>query len=303
MKTRRNGDDHTAEMDLGGVVTKTDSRPWYRSALAERVSPRYRKTRAAAFVVFGLGKAVRKGTTTVAVAGGLAAKGKVQAKREERRRRREDPEWQYARRTGGAVFLCMACRTKFPSARQLNDHFVIEHLDEEPLAKSKPVKRNPASHKTYAKPPMGGRTKTGKRTPGRAQILESTYGAPARAIGVRGMETSTAARMVRAAGRQMADSSPQSLTELREQVLGMERALAVLGEGFEDYARTLRSDHGKREALASEVVNPHFGKAVQGLTEAQVALSAFIFNFEDIYGPAIRAAARGGHGGTKFIAS
>lgn len=117
------------------------------------------------------------------------------------------------------------------------------------------------------------------------------------------METSTAARMVRAAGRQMADSSPQSLTELREQVLGMERALAVLSEGFEDYARTLRADHGKRKGLASEVVNPHFGKAVQGLTDAQVALSAFIYNFEDLYGPAIRAAVRGGHGGTEFIAS
>lgn len=302
MKTRRNGDDHTAEMDFGGVVTKTDSRPWYRSALAERVSPRYRKTRAAAFVLFGLGKAVRKGTVTVAVAGGLAAKGKVQAKREERRQRRDDPEWQYARRFGGAVFFCMACREKFPSARRLNDHFVIDHLDEQPLAKPKPVGRNPQHQKTYTKPPMGSRTRPGKRAPGRTQVLESAYGVHAKAIGVRGMETSTAARMVRAAGRQMADSSPQSLRELREQVLGMERALNVLSEGFEDYARTLRADHGKRKGLASEVVNPHFGKAVQGLTEAQVALSAFIFNFEDKYGPAIRAAASDGHGGTDFLA-
>lgn len=300
MKTRRNGDDHTAEFDLGGVVTPPNSRPWYRSALAEKISPRHRKTRIAAFVILGLGKAVRRGT----VAGGVAVKGKVQATRAQRKEIREDPEWQYSRRFGGAVFLCAPCRTKFPSARLLNDHFVLEHMDEEWLARPKPtppVQRHPATPKTYTpKPPTNRRPQTGKRASGQAQ--HAAYRAPATTIGKRAMNKTVAARMIHAAGVRIAESSPQTLTELREQVLGVEQALGVLREGFEQYARTLRAEHGRREGLAPEIVNPHFGRASQGIADAETALAAFIFNFEEQFGPAIRAAANGGHGGAQFLA-
>lgn len=300
MKTRRNGDDHTAETDFGGVVTPYNSRPWYRSALAEKVPPRFRKTRVAAFVLLGFGKAVRVGTVT----SGAVVRSKVQTVRAERKEIRENPEWQYSRRFGGAVFLCAPCRTKFPSARLLNDHFVVEHMDEEWLAQPKPkppVRRHPATPRTYTpKPPTNRRPQTGKRASGQAQ--HAAYRAHATTIGKRAMNKTVAARMIHAAGVRIAESSPQTLTELREQILGAEQALGVLREGFEQYARTLRADHGRREGLAPEIVNPHFGRVSQGITEAETALAAFIFNFEEQFGPAIRAAANGGHGGTQFLA-
>lgn len=302
--TRRNESEHPAEPIVGGVFMdeRTDPLPWYHSALASRVPPQHRKARIAAYVVFGLGKAIRKGTKHVAVASGLAAKGKANAVRERRKQRREDPEWQYARRFGGAVFLCAPCREKFPSARRLNDHFVIEHLDEGWASRPAPIKRNPASRRTTAKPPTTRRPRTGKRAPGRAEALVRAYGKHADQIGARAMNETIHGRMIRAAGRHLSDQSPQALSDLRDDVLGLQKALGVLREGLEDYARTLRTAHGKRKPLAASVVNPYFGKTVAGLSDAETALLAFLFNFEAEFGPVIVAVNEDGHGGTEFLA-
>lgn len=285
--------------------------PWYRSTLADRVPRKYRKTRIAAFVLFGTVKAVRIGTTRTAVAGGRFTGRRVADARARRLERLEDPEWQFRRRLGGSMFLCAPCRAQFGSATHLNRHFEDVH-DNEPLASapSPPprVRRRPDSNKTRTAPTTTSRSPKqghGKRVPDtrRTAAAVKAYRTPMREIGDRAVTDNLPARMVRAGALRFGQSDPKTLGEMRELVLGMERALAHLRDGTEDLARTLRTARTHRTAINPELVNPYFGRAVSGLEAAEIAFTSFIAAFEQEYADAIRTARTDGHGGVNFLAS
>lgn len=299
---------------------------WYRSELAFRIPRRYRKTRGLAILVFGATKAVGTGGGKVITGAGRGGLRMARGGRDRARQRRAERRWSvqdvfatgaddapdlnrhFGKRFGGGGLYCSPCGTRYRSMEKFNDHFLMVHMDDEPVAvvveppkAQRPIRSRPKPQRAQPQPI---RRPAKKKRDDRMVVVLAKYRDRIDEIGARAMSTEPIAQQLRATAARFAEQNPTGRSEMYLQVAAMEKGLAALREGIETYAMRLRRPHRDRTAIAVELVRPDFKAADEALENAERALARFVARFEDINGLAIRVAqGELPNGGTKFLGS
>lgn len=174
------------------------------------------------------------------------------------------------RRWGRTQYLCMTCSRKYKSVRGLNKHFESVHarepLPRDHVAPMKVINRD-GTTRVRVSPP---RTRP-------ATITTSTRSA--------NPMDSTIARTLKAAWARMAEARPTKLSEIRDDMIGLEQVLGgAAGEAILAYrAHLIRLDF---DPLALR----NLPKAISLLEEASKEFSATIALIEEAYAADIIAA-------------
>lgn len=177
------------------------------------------------------------------------------------------------RRLGRTQYLCMTCGRKYKSVRGLNKHFESVHASEPlPRDHAGPVRviGRDGTAKVWVSPPRTRSTTTTSSTRS-ANPMNSTI-----------------AQTLRAAWARMAEARPTKLSEIRDDMVGLEQVLGgSAGEAILAYrAHLVRNLHFDPVTVQGLV------KANQHLEDAGKAFSAVIAIIEEAYAADIVAAKR-----------
>lgn len=178
------------------------------------------------------------------------------------------------RRLFRAQYMCSACSRKFSSAYGLNKHFSGSHAFE-PLPKERgkttKVTGRDGTEKVRVRVKTARAATTGKNT--------TTYAGSATPM------NSAAAQALKAAWGRLKESKPTKLSEIRDDMIGVEQALGgYAGEAIEEYrAHLIRLGF-------DPVTVQNLLKAVAQLEEVGKRFSAVIAIIEEAYAKDIAAA-------------
>lgn len=143
----------------------------------------------------------------------------------------------------------------------------------------------------------GGRHRTGHRLPGArsAADLVNAYRENINKIGARIVDLNDTTTRLRYAATAFGQAPrPDTLADLRNLCVGMERAMGALRDGIEDFGLTLKrpaTPDGKGGGnLDPTLVNPYFNRAKEHADGIGMAFTQFIAAFEAFYAVEIRLA-------------
>lgn len=184
------------------------------------------------------------------------------------------------RRRFRAQYLCFACGRKYISAYGLNKHYQQVHANElSPAQRLEPgkIRGFHATGKVRVRPP---------RTP-------STNKTATRTRSANPMDSSIA-RALKAAWGHMSEARPRKLSEIRNDMVGLEQVLGGhAGEAIDNYRAHLIRNVGFDPVTVQQLM-----RAKATLEEAGKAFSAVIATIDDVYAADI-AAARKRKGGMR----
>lgn len=178
------------------------------------------------------------------------------------------------RRLGRTQFLCLVCGRKYRSAYGLNQHFRRVHDGKE---------RPPPSARPRI---LGGGNLQKVRV--RPTANRSTQAAPKKKSSQRSANpvNSTIAQALKAAWSRMAEARPYKLSEIRDDMVGLEQALGgFAAEGIAQYRAHLIRNVGFNPITVQRLV-----KATEQLEEAGQSFSAVIAAIDEYYADDIAAA-------------
>lgn len=184
------------------------------------------------------------------------------------------------RRRFRTQYLCFACNRKYRSAYGLNKHHQQVHANEPKLAQQpEPMKirGHHATGKVRVRPPAAsGTNKTTTKTRS-ANPMDSVI-----------------ARALKTAWGHMSEARPRKLSEIRNDMVGLEQALtAYAGEAINEYRA-----HLVRNVGFDPVTVQRLTTAIAQLEEAGKSFSAVIATIDEVYAADI-AAARKRKGGMR----
>jgi hypothetical protein len=203
--------------------------------------------------------------------------------------------------------IACVCGARFRTAQAANTHMVHAHFDEPPawLGVDEAAKKKGAGVRLVAsnrgkktrvvlpeqrrKTPGAHRTKPGAKAA--KVILADAYRKKLDQIGATVMSENGVSRNIGQAFAAFGDQRPRKLSEIRENAVGIERAMAMAKDAFDVYERYLNRpgiDGGM--GVAPEVTRGSFLKAKEGLDAVARAMTMHIATLEDEYAPFIREA-------------
>lgn len=245
----------------------------------------------------GGGKAI-KGTklATKAVAGKVKSKASERSEHAPRKRFKSS-------------FMC--CGESFADAESANRHFLEKHMDEEGVA-VKPdtsatvvtatTRRNAGKRRVVLPPehirrkgrrtiqavPTGRHRKTSKTKP---EALVSAYKNKITEIGVKAMSENGQSRTVAQGFKAWGEDKPRQMTlsDFRDKMAGLERALLTGAEALEEFERHMNRDTESGGLnIDRSVTRPGMMRAKNGLSESAAGLLITLAMFEEAYAPYLR---------------
>lgn len=201
-------------------------------------------------------------------------------------------------------YLC-GCGGSFTTAQALNRHLLDAHRGESrSSAKASPPELQAgATAKTAGKVLVlpaekgGGRHRDSHRLPGARSVddLVKAYRPITIKIGARIVALNDSTARLRRAAVQFGETPlPNSLAELRNVCVGVERAMGALNEAIGEFGMLLKrpsdSDGKGGGNIAATLVNPYFIQAQQHADGVGLQFTRFIAAFEAFYAAQIRAA-------------
>jgi hypothetical protein len=148
--------------------------------------------------------------------------------------KRRTPVW---KRATGATFLCLSCRRKWTSAAALNDHQDRVHGQESPAWEEAHARASRAVRRgaTTKRRMRGARPAAVPAAASAAAVQEAKT-----RIGAKAVSDNAALATMRQGWAQFGDSRPQTLSQIRADMLGMEQVLgAFAAEAIVNYRRRL----------------------------------------------------------------
>jgi hypothetical protein len=197
------------------------------------------------------------------------------------------------------------CGKAYSSIEALNHHLVTGHRGEaKQYSKAKPKiqrgHRRVTEGKVIVRPAGadgGGRHRARHNLPNarRVAAILAAHQEHLTKIGVAVMAADSAAAAFRRAAKEFADSPrPETLADLTEQCVGMERAGAAISDAIADYSRMLtrEADPGDRRGanIDPALVRPFMRAAQEHAENMGREFTRFIAAFQEFYRPEIMAA-------------
>lgn len=274
-----------------------------RKAFVGRIPKKHKIVRAAATATLGTG-ALLWGGTKLAGRGGRWTARKVAGKAVATARKRKWTPSAAGQRLRSSAYYC--CDKKFSGAAELNKHFLTVH-GEETGALLPPDRGDGGATKTLLPPAHVPRNKRSRRSvPAgrhrlaagrqRAEKFIQAHRDKITRIGVQAManvgETRNIAQAFQALGELRPPGGKEwTLGELRELLAGIERALLVGAEGFEQLERTFNRPQDQRGCnIDASVTRSGMRMMREGLAESARGATRVIADFETTFAPFIRAA-------------
>jgi hypothetical protein len=312
-KPQRQGEAMMRDAESGPPRRK-DSGGRKKKSLAYRakskIGRKHKILRPATYLTVGLLVGVREGVKWTAIGAGKASQWSGKRLVAKARRDAHYRKWvpDTPRPAGTRWFQRVesleCCGRHFHSVEGLNHHAVTEHRGEAkvwraPRPKIQQGHRRTTEGKVIVRPvgAGGGRHRARHNLPSfrRVDAIIAAHRDHLTKIGDAVMATSNAAAALRRAAKEFGESpKPETLADLAEQCVGMERALGEWADAVADWGRMLtrEADVGDRRGanIDPALVRPFTRSIQENLGLAGRDFTRFIAAFQEFYRPEIAAA-------------